>query len=134
MTLPDKRRRRGAVLSSKRETIRFLKFFSVIFAQILMKFYRNFTNIFWENIEIFYELLNILAKIPEFWKNIDRTPMWIVRLVRSLAGRTFQPRLRDLTWGQKGDWRDGESVRVWVEERPIETAVRPVDYFDSVRE
>ena len=42
--------------------------FSVIFAQILMKFYRNFADIL-ENVEIlnnFPNFLNFLAKIPEF--------------------------------------------------------------------
>ena len=55
---------------------------------MLIKFYRNFANIL-ENVEIFWI---VLAKIPDFWKNSDRTPIWIVRLVRSLADRTFQPR------------------------------------------
>ena len=31
----------------------------------------------------FSEILNFLAKIPEFWKNSDRTLIWIVRMVRS---------------------------------------------------
>ena len=58
----------------------------------------------------FFKFFKIfLAKIPEFWMNSDRTPIWIVRLVRSLADRTFQlrsipkatvvPRLD--TWGTR---------------------------------
>ena len=44
----------------------FLNFFSLIFAQILMKFCRNFADIL-ENVEnIFLKFLNFLAKIPEF--------------------------------------------------------------------
>ena len=128
------------------------------FAQILMKFCRNFANIF-ENVENnIPEFLNFRAKVPElssfegvhiiFWigaracpysrvvsrspprflravcfpflgfpaapsctmgrmllrwsgfswfstdsKNSERTLIWIVRMVRSLANRTFQPRL-----------------------------------------
>ena len=58
-----------------------------------MKFCRNFADIF-ENVEIkiFLKFLNFLAKIPEFRKNSDRTLIGIVRLVRSLADRTFQLR------------------------------------------
>ena len=53
-----------------------------------MKFSRNFVNIF-ENVE---KSLNFLAKCTEFWQNFDRTLMWKVRMVRSLADRTFQLR------------------------------------------
>ena len=42
---------------------------------------RNFLNFF-----------NFLAKIPEICKNFHRTLIAIVRLVRSLADRTFQLR------------------------------------------
>ena len=35
---------------------------------------------------------DFLAKFPEFCKNFDRAPIWIVRWVRSLADRTFQLR------------------------------------------
>ena len=41
------------------------EFFSLIFAQILMKFCRNFADIS-ENVEIIPKFLNFLAKIPEF--------------------------------------------------------------------
>ena len=40
------------------------------------------------------EFFIFLAKIPEFCKNANRTLIGIVRLVRSLADRTFQPRSR----------------------------------------
>ena len=43
-------------------------------------------------LKIISEFLNFLAKIPEFWKNSDGTPIWKVRMVRSLADRTFQLR------------------------------------------
>ena len=58
-----------------------------------MKFCRNFVDIL-ENVEIsnFPKFLNFPAKIPEFWKNFDRTLIWKVRMVRSLADRTFQIR------------------------------------------
>ena len=45
-------------------------------------------NIF-ENVEN-PEFLNFLAKCIEFWQNFDRTLMWKVRMVRSLADRTFE--------------------------------------------
>ena len=38
----------------------------------------------------FSEFFKFLAKIPEFGKNFDRIVMWKVRMVRSLADRTFQ--------------------------------------------
>ena len=38
----------------------------------------------------FSEILNFLAKIPEFWTNSDQSPIWKVRMVRSLSDRTFQ--------------------------------------------
>ena len=45
------------------------EFFSLIFAQILMKFCRNFANVL-ENVEIIFEFFEFsqifLAKIPEF--------------------------------------------------------------------
>jgi len=49
------------------------------------------TDIF-ESVENSWNLkiLNFLAKVPEFWPNSDRTLIWIVRMVRSLADRTFQ--------------------------------------------
>ena len=42
------------------------EFFSLIFAQILMKFCRNFTDIIIENVENFRFFLNFLANILEF--------------------------------------------------------------------
>ena len=42
----------------------------------------------------FMNFLNFQAKIPEFSKNFDRTLIWKVRVVRSLADRTFQLSLR----------------------------------------
>ena len=41
------------------------EFFSSIFAQILMKFCRNFADIL-EDVEIFLNFLNFLENIPEF--------------------------------------------------------------------
>ena len=38
------------------------------------------------------DFFNFLAKCIEFWQNFDRTLMWKVRMVRSLADRTFQLR------------------------------------------
>ena len=32
---------------------------------------------------------------PEFWQNFDRILMWKVRMVRSVADRTFQPLGKD---------------------------------------
>ena len=57
------------------------------FDEFLSKFRRYFRKCW--NLS---EMLNFLAKIPEIWKNFDRTQMWKVRMVRSLADRTFQPR------------------------------------------
>ena len=56
-----------------------------------MKFRRSFADIL-ENVEIIPKSLNFVAKIPEFLKNSDRITILKVRLVRSLADRTFQPR------------------------------------------
>ena len=57
------------------------------FDEILSEFRRYFRKCW-----IFLKFLSFLARCIEFWKNSDRTPIWIVRLVRSLADRTFQPR------------------------------------------
>ena len=40
------------------------------------------------------EIFECSNEIPEFRKNSDRTPIWKVRMVRSLADRTFQLRFR----------------------------------------
>ena len=55
------------------------EFFSLIFAKILMKFYRNFADIL-ENVEIlnFPKFMNFLGKIPEFWKNSVRSWVWLL--------------------------------------------------------
>ena len=55
-----------------------------------MKFCRNFAD----NLENVEHFRNFLANIPEFWKTSDRTRIWKVRMVRSLADRTFQLRNR----------------------------------------
>ena len=52
--------------------IRYFEFFSVIFAQILMTFYRNFANIL-EKINV--DFFDFLAKSRELGNNSDRTPI-----------------------------------------------------------
>ena len=74
--------------------------FSLNFAQSLMKFCVGSQK--WWNLvgisQIFSKMLkilnsvNFLARCTEFWQNFDRTLMWKVRMVRSLADRTFQLR------------------------------------------
>ena len=72
-----------------------------------MKFYRNFADILEnvENFQIFWIFLIFLSKIPDlkFCKNSDRTLIGIVRLVRSLADRTFQLRREQQTEASRID-------------------------------
>ena len=44
--------------------------------------------------KVILNFFNFLAKCTEFWQNFDRTLMWKVRMVRSLADRTCQLRGR----------------------------------------
>ena len=75
---------------------------------------RNFADIL-ENVEMFNVpiFVNFLAKILEFWKNSDRTPIWKVRMVRSLADRTFQLSRRRL---RRSD--DTSPIPRWPAPRP----------------
>ena len=65
------------------------EFFSLIFAQMLMKFCWNFADNL-ENVEFFWNFWIFYGKIPEN-SNFERIQMVrMVRMVRSLADRTFQ--------------------------------------------
>ena len=72
----------------------------------------------------FPEFFNFLAKIPKFWKNSDRTLIWIVRLVRSLANRTFQLRSGRLAERRVG-WAQPERI-LWQDtiQGPLLAVVR----------
>ena len=75
-----------------------------------MNISRNFAKYFrkcWTFLK-FLDFWWILAKSPLFWENFDRTLIWIFRMVRSLADRTFQlsgehESLRRLPWATEAD-------------------------------
>ena len=77
--------------------LNFCKIAITLFHRILHRFWRKFIGISLntlENVENFSNFRNFWKKLmyfPEFWQNFDRILMWKVRMVRSVADRTFQP-------------------------------------------
>ena len=61
---------------------------------ILLRFWWNLSEFrkYFRKCWKILNVLNFLAECTEFWRNFYRTLMWKVRMVRSLADRTFQIR------------------------------------------